>query len=399
MAIDNNETWVSDILSKGFTSIEPGLQEIIQQTINSGQLQVSHQLQAVAGSEVVIVCIPLSIDASQKVYAKPFLHSITQLAPYLQKQTVLIIETSVPVGFCKNEIVATLNAAGKVHGRDYYLAASPERIKSGTMLQQLLQVPKAIGGFDEEAGNVAYDVYKNYFSQEQLVLLPSLESAELMKLAGMIYRDVNIALSNQLAMYANALKVNFTDLIPLINADREANLLQPGIGVAGHCTPVYPYFLIENFKQQSLDFSLAATGRGINEGMPSYALQSLLPQLKRKKVLLLGLSFRSQVKEDARSIAYAVRDLLMEQNVSCSLHDPLYSKEEIEEKGFEYCGDIYQSDAEAIVIITMHGEYRHIDWKKMAAQKLRFVVDGRNALHVPSVTGAGIQYFGIGKTG
>ena len=135
------------------------------------------------------------------------------------------------------------------------------------------------------------------------------EAAEMVKLAGMIYRDVNIALSNQFAQFANATGIHFADLIPLINTDREANLLQPGIGVGGHCTPVYPYFLIENFKQAGLDFTLASQSRSINDQMANYAVSLIKDKVRNKKALLLGLSFRPNVKEDALSTTYLLNEV------------------------------------------------------------------------------------------
>ena len=147
--------------------------------------------------------------------------------------------------------------------------------------------------------------------QSCLHVTESIEAAEMVKLAGMIYRDFNIALSNQFAQFADAIGVHFADLIPLINTDKEADLLYPGIGVGGHCTPVYPYFLIENFKQAGLDFTLASQSRLINDQMPGYAVSLVKDKVKSKKALILGLSFRPNVKEDAVSTTYLLNDVLI----------------------------------------------------------------------------------------
>jgi nucleotide sugar dehydrogenase len=201
-----------------------------------------------------------------------------------------------------------------------------------------------------------------------------------------------------LALLANAHGINFQEMLSLINGDNEANLLQPGIGVAGHCTPVYPYFLIENFRSIGLDFSLAAEGRRINDEMAAYAVSLVQPQLVHKKVLILGLAFRPGVKEDAGSVAYRLKPQLEQAGIASVLHDPHYSEQEIQQRGFTCSNDLYESGAEALILVTMHREYSSIDWKKMAASGIQYVVDGRNQLDREAIKAAGIHYWGIGRS-
>ncbi|MCR6721323.1 MAG: nucleotide sugar dehydrogenase [Chitinophagaceae bacterium] len=290
-----------------------------------------------------------------------------------------------------------LNRRGKKHGTDFLLVHSPERIKSGTMLEQLLRTPKVIGGVSEAATQKAYEVYQWFFDKSLLHLVDSIEAAELVKLAGMAYRDVNIALSNQLAQFANSININFADLIPMINTDGEANLLLPGIGVGGHCTPVYPYFLINNFSQAGLDFELASRSRVINDNMSAFAVNLAKPLVKEKKALILGLSFRPNVKEDTFSTAYLLQEALKAEGFQTVLHDTEFSVEEIKRKGFEPAADLYNSGAEAVFIVTMHKEYKNIDFNKLAKAGVKVLIDGRNSFDKSVVEAAGITYFGIGK--
>lgn len=397
LAIDSNRFMMAGFRER-YESVEPGVESIIQQALQSGQLQLSSEYAEAAGSEAIILCIPLLVNDAQRVDKEPFLECVEQLVPALRNQTLLLVETSVPVGFCRKQIQLVLSNAGLVHEHDYFLAASPERIKSGTMLQQLQQIPRVLGGLTESAGKQALSIYRLFFREEQLVLLPSVEAAEFTKLAGMVYRDINIALSNQLAIFAQSLGIDLVELIPLINADREAALLQPGIGVGGHCTPVYPYFMMENFREAGLNFSLAAEGRRINESMAQFAWSQLKLNLQHKEVLILGLAFRPQVKEDALSVSYALRNLLSAEGVKITLHDPYYTVDEIEEKGFTPCTDIYSTTAEAVILVTMHDMYNAIDWEKLAAGSVRWVLDGRNQLDREKISTAGLHYIGIGRS-
>lgn len=395
--IDTDETLVASFADQSYTTNEPGITSILTTAFADKKLIVTTDYAAVTKTDAVIIAIPLMIDAGKRVAASPFETCLRQLSMHLSGNIPVVIETSVPVGFARGTLIPALEQGGKKHGIDFLLAHSPERIKSGTMLEQLSHIPKVIGGLTDEALNSAAGIYAHFFPDELLHRVASIEAAEIVKLAGMIYRDVNIALANQIATFANKAGINYTDLIPLINTDREANLLQPGIGVGGHCTPVYPYFLIDNFTDAGLDFSLAKESRDINDGMAAYAVSLVQHKVKIKKALVLGLSFRPNVKEDALSTAYLLRDILKREQFEVFLHDTEFSFEEIKQRGFDPVRDIYDGGTEVLFLVTMHKEYQSIDFQRLYKSGIRFIVDGRNSLDREKAEAAGIDYTGIGR--
>lgn len=376
---------------------EPGLKDVLLSSFQSGKLEISNDFSAIEGSAAVIVAIPLLVSKQKAIMDEPFLECFRNLAPHFRDNMLIVIETSIPVGYGRNTVVPAIESQGRKHGSDFLLVHSPERIKSGTMLEQLLRTPKVIGGVSKEATDRAYEIYQWFFDKSLLHLVDSIEAAEMVKLAGMAYRDVNIALSNQLAQFANTIGINFADLIPLINTDGEANLLYPGIGVGGHCTPVYPYFLINNFKTAGLDFQLASESRVINDNMADYSVSLVKDKVKNKKAMILGLSFRPNVKEDTFSSTYLVNEALKNAGFEATVHDTEFSGEELSRKGFTPAGDLYNSGAEAIFLVTMHKQYKDIDFKKLAESGVKYFVDGRNAIDRSKVEASGIEYFGIGK--
>ena len=394
-AIDTNEELQKNFEEGKYETKEPGVGDILKSAYANNKLVVTDDFSLIKGSDAIIIAIALLIDSQKKILDAPFLGVIKKIAPFAENKTVIIIETSVPVGFSRKTVLPVLEAEGKLHNRDFLLAHSPERVKSGTMLKQLTQIPKVIGGISKEATEKVYEIYQWFFDKELLHQLESIEAAEMLKLAGMLYRDVNIALSNQLAQFANNAGINFTDLIPLINADKEANLLQPGIGVGGHCTPVYPYFLIENFKQAGLDFTLAGQSRLINDKMADYAASLVKDKVKNKKALLLGLGFRPNVKEDTLSTTYLLNDVLVKAGFEVYVHDVEFSEKEIKEKGFNPV-NIYENGCEVAFLVTMHKEYNSIDFGRLAKSGVKYFVDGRNKINRDKVVEASMEYIGIG---
>jgi len=395
-AIDTNIDLQKVFKNEQYETKEPGLKDILTLAYKDNKLVVADDFSLVKGSDAIIISLPFLIDSQKKTEDEFFLRTIKEIAAFTENKTVIIIETSVPVGFGRKNVVPAIESQGKLHGKDFLLAHSPERIKSGTMLEQLAQIPKVIGGVSKEATDKAYEIYQWFFDKKILYCVENIEAAEMLKLAGMIYRDVNIALSNQLARFANAAAIDFTNLIPLINTDREANLLQAGIGVGGHCTPVYPYFLIENFKQAGLDFTLAQQSRLINDGMAEYAVSLIKEKVKKKKALLLGLCFRPNVKEDALSTTYLLQDILLKSGFEVLVHDVEFSEDELKEKGFKAAASIYDNDIEVAFLVTMHKEYNQLDFGRLALSGLKFFVDGRNNIDKTKVENAGIEYKGIG---
>jgi len=395
-AIDTNPELKKIFKNEQYDTKEPQLKDILIFAYKNNRLVIADDFSLVKGCDAIIISLPFLIDNQKKMLDELFLRTIKDVAVFTENKTVIIIETSVPVGFGRNSVVPAIESQGKLHGRDFLLAHSPERIKSGTMLEQLSQIPKVIGGVSQEATDKAYEIYQWFFDKKILHCVESIEAAEMLKLAGMIYRDVNIALSNQLARFANAANIDFANLVSLINTDREANLLQPGIGVGGHCTPVYPYFLIENFKQAGLDFTLAQQSRMINDGMAEYAVSLIKEKVKKKKAVLLGLCFRPNVKEDALSTTYLLHDVLLKSGFEVLVHDVEFSEDELKEKGLNVAASIYDNDAEVVFLVTMHKEYQQLDFDKLARNGVKFFVDGRNNIDKTKVGNAGIEYIGIG---
>ena len=397
IAVDINPDLHRVFAEGRYETNEPGLQEVLSASFQSGQLVVTSDFAHVHDSSAVIVAIPLLVDQQKNILDEPFLNCFRALAPHFNNRVLIVIETSIPVGYGRNVVVKAIESTGKKHGTDFLLVHSPERIKSGTMLDQLLRTPKVIGGVTPEATDKALEIYQWFFDRSLIHIVDSIEAAEMVKLAGMAYRDVNIALSNQLAAFSNRIGVNFADLIPLINTDGEAHLLQPGIGVGGHCTPVYPYFLINNFREAGLDFDLASRSRTINDEMSAYAVALASAHATQKKALILGLSFRPNIKEDTFSTSYLLRDALLQSNFEVCLHDTEFSAEEISRKGFTPAADVYSSASEVVFLVTMHKEYQQLDFARLYSSGVRVIMDGRNQLKKEQVEHAGIRYLGIGR--
>ena len=217
------------------------------------------------------------------------------------------------------------------------------------------------------------------------------------KLLGMLYRDVNIALANELAAFCEVAGVDFDRVRRSANADNEANLLLPGIGVGGHCVPVYPYFLTRESRRLGITQRLSEAAREINDGQPARELERVVAHwkpLSGQVVHILGLGFRPGVKVDTFSPAYTLRDALQQRGARVTMEDPHYTEAELRQAGFEPG----RAEAARVVVLgTAHEEFAQPDfaaWRKAGAE---VVLDGRNFWNQDQAEAAGLLYFGIGR--
>lgn len=391
-ACDVNPEIVKQINAGECPFDEPGISPLLTEGLQQRRLAATTDIGGAIGrSEVIVVIVPVLLNAERQADLTIIDSSAGLMAQSLKSGSLVCFETTLPVGGTRR-LGSLIAKGGLKPGVDFDLAFSPERVKSRFVLKHLFDNPKVVGGITPEAASRAERFYAEYLGAP-VTNVGTLENAELVKLSGMIYRDVNIALANELAGYARNVGIDFDIARKAANTDGEAYLLTPGIGVGGHCTPVYPYFLIQEAHRQGVPMDLVALGRHLNEEQPRRMVERL-GNITAQRAIILGLSFRPQVKESAYSPAFALRDELVKRGATVSLHDPLYTKDEIQQSGFT--PGIFEGH-EIMVLNTAHDSYRDLDFARLAKLGLRTVLDGRDFWNSALVRRHGIRYFGVSR--
>lgn len=392
IACDVNPATVKSINDGKAPFDEPGLAEMLGRVVSKGRLRATTDTRKAAGeSDVVVVIVPVMLTEGKTADLSIIESATTEIAAGLRRGTMVVYETTLPVGQTRR-LAAILETSGLSAGTDFDLIFSPERVKSRDVFRALTVNPKVVGGLTPKGAARAEAFYKEYLGAP-VTNVGTLEAAELVKLAGMVYRDVNIALANELANYSQALGIDFEPVRKAANTDGEAHVLLPGIGVGGHCTPVYPYFLIRDAEDRRVDMTLPADAREINESQPGRVL-SRVGSLRGKRVVILGLGFRPQVKESAYSPAFALREEIESLGGQPFIDDPLFSDAELRKLGFVKAPI---ESADVLVLNTAHDAYRNLDFKALARAGVKTLVDGRDLWDPAAVTAAGLEYFAIGK--
>jgi nucleotide sugar dehydrogenase len=347
-------------------------------------------------SDVVILIVPLTLDASSGPDYRAIDAATQAIGRGLSSGTLVIYETTLPVGDTRGRFGPLLESASGLRLGDggFLLAFSPERVSSGRVFRDLATYPKLVGGVDERSTERAIAFYRSVLPAE-VWDLGSSETAEFAKLAETTYRDVNIALANEFARYAERVGVDILEVIRGANSQPYSHIHKPGLGVGGHCIPVYPNFLLS----RAPDLRLVTSARHVNDQQVASAVDAIEAQLASglagTQVLVLGLTYRENVHELAYSLALPLIDLLQARGADVAACDPLLGPEEVRSSGARPY--VWGSRSDAGVIITQTADPLWADLDLDWFPRLSVIFDGRNSLPERFRT-AGPAYLGVGRS-
>jgi nucleotide sugar dehydrogenase len=381
---------------------EPGLTERLAEVVTAGMLEASTDTaSAVASSDAVVVVVPLYVAADGSPEFSAIDAATADVAAGLRPGTLVSYETTLPVGTTRTRLAPRLESASGLRvGVDLFLAFSPERVSSGRVFADLARYPKLVGGVDPESARRAVAFYEAGLRFDVRTDLPrpngvwdlgSAEAAELAKLAETTYRDVNIGLANQFALYADRVGVDFRRIAEACNSQPFSHLHTPGIAVGGHCIPVYPWFYLAGDPEATI----VRAARTANSAMPERAIERLAAaygDLRGATVVVLGACYRGGVKETAFSGVFATVDALRGRGAVPVVHDPLFTPGELAGLGLEPYGG---GRVDAAVLQADHAEYLRLAPADLPG--VRVLLDGRGVLDPGRWDGVTVLRLGGGE--
>ena len=346
---------------------EEAVEKAFQNGFDDGRLHVYSVDEASKhDSSVKFVCVPVYLSEKDKSADLTFLRSAAKsVARALKKGDAVVICPSVPPGTTRKVVVPLLETgSGLTAGNDFDVIYSPERILVGRAVQDIEErYPAIISGIDEKSLDRAESLFLRV-AKKGVIRMPNLETAEFEKLAEGVYRDVNIALANELAMACDELGVNFWSVRDAANSQPFCHLHVPGLGVGGACIPVYPWFVAGALKKSAA--TIIEDSRSINDSMVEYAVASLVDNFHlspKTRIAILGLSFRGGVADSRLSVSYRLVDLLREKGFNqIMVHDPLIKRDSRFGEILTDDLDDVLSHSDVAIIVTDHKMYSEYDW-------------------------------------
>ncbi|ELZ79731.1 nucleotide sugar dehydrogenase / UDP-N-acetyl-D-galactosamine 6-dehydrogenase [Haloferax larsenii JCM 13917] len=367
---------------------EPGLDDLVAELVEDDALAAKTEPRNVAAeASIHVVIVPTLVDDGGHPDLSVIEAVTNDIAAGLDEGDLVIFESTLPPRTCRDVLLPTLEAESGLSLGEFGLAFCPERTSSGRALEDIRGAyPKVVGGADKESTRAAALVYDQVSSNE-VITVSDTTTAEAVKVFEGVYRDVNIALANELATHADEFEIDVTEAIDVANTQPFCELHTPGAGVGGHCIPYYPQFLINEFET---DAPLMQTARDVNDGMPHVTAQSALDELQTlgvdpedASVLVLGLTYRAGVKEIRKAPALPIVEHLAEVGVDVLATDPILDDTSAFEDAGATVVDDVDTDAltvDAVVLVTAHDAFEDIDIPALGGESRPVVfVDGRQA--------------------
>ncbi len=379
---------------------ETGMDELVGRTVHNGLLKATMDVEGVVrDSDVLLIVVQTPIGEDKKPNLKA-LRSACSTAASGPAGKLIIVESTLPPGTTHDVIVPILESSGCKAGEDFLLVYSPERAMPTRLLQEIGSNPRIIGGISEESSELAKHVYSDITSGE--LVITNIETAELVKVLENTYRDVNIALANEIAMLCEKLGVDAAKAIEIANKHPRVNLLSPGPGVGGHCIPKDPYFAIESARKHGLELKVISSARRVNEDMPMHVLEmiekalgSVGKKLEDSKVAILGVTYKGDTNDTRGSPSKEIIESLLPVTEVFS-HDPLVNQD----FGGQFSNNMDDAvkDADCVVVVADHAEYSKLDLDRLSKmmKKPGVIVDGRRILDPKHAKEKGFSYFGVG---
>ncbi|GAB1613338.1 UDP-N-acetyl-D-mannosamine dehydrogenase [Mammaliicoccus lentus] len=371
VGVDINKEAV-DKLNNGQIHIEePGLQEAYEEVLAKDKFKASLEPER-ADTFIIAVPTPNNNDEYESCDITLVMSAVKSIVPYLEKGNTLIVESTIAPRTTDDHVKPYLESQGFTIGEDIYLVHCPERVLPGKILHELVHNNRIIGGMTPECVEAGKKVYGTFVQGEMIET--NAKTAEMSKLMENTYRDLNIALANELAMVCNNLDINVLEVIKMANKHPRVNIHLPGPGVGGHCLAVDPYFIIAKDPETT---TLIQEGRKINRSMPQYVIEEskkILNEVNGNKIVVFGLTYKGDVDDVRESPAFDIyNELRKETDLEIEAYDPHVELAFVEK-------DVQKAvkDASLVLILSDHSEFKTLTDNEFEGMRDKIIFDTKN---------------------
>src|SRR3954471_1565210 len=370
-----------DAIGRGQSYIEDVDSAALAELVSAGTVSATGEYAALGGADAILICLPTPLSTNREPDLTVLTGATWQIARHLRRGQLVVLESTTYPGTTREVLLPILESGGLRGGEDFHLAMSPERIDPGRTDYTVRTTPKVVGGLTEACRDRAVELYSTCV--EQLVPVSSCDAAELTKLLENIFRSVNIALVNELAMLCHRMDLNVWEVVDAAATKPYGFMpFSPGPGLGGHCLPIDPFYLAWRAREFGFYTEFIELAGKVNEEMP-YFCRSLVSQalnhskemaMKGARILVLGVAYKPDIADMRESPALKLISLLYNAGADVAYHDPHVAS--FEEHGLTMESVPYEPGAyDCVVIATDH---HSIDYAQLV-DDASLVVDLRNA--------------------
>lgn len=407
IGVDTNPA-VVDLLRKGRAPfVEPGLKALVKKHTEQKSFTATNDAkEAASTSDVILFVVPTSIGPKNRPDYSYVEKACKEVGMGLRPGSLVIFKSTAGPGVTETLVKETLeNVSGLKAGTDFGLAYSPIRASRGRVLQDIAAYPRVVAAVDEQSLRAASLILRTIIKAE-VIKVGDMKTAEAIKLFENVYRDVNIALANELARFCEKAGIDFIEVQKAANTQPHCHLLVPGI-VSGHI-PTDSYLLIEEEENVNAKPRIVTLARKTNDEMLNHtlhltrdALRQCGKTMRRAKISVFGVSYRPNVKEPRGSSIKRLVNKLGKKGATVRVYDPLFSQKELEELGYPAERTLTKSvqGVDCLLIAVGHNRFRRLNLRriKFLVKKPAAIIDMGHVIDPAKAEKEGFVYRGVGR--
>lgn len=350
-------------------------------------------------SDYIVICVPTPVNHNYTPDLRPIIETAKLICRYIKKGQTIILESTVNPGICEEVMIPLLEKSGLKAGKDFEVSHCPERINPGDPNWNVYNIPRNVGSLTRTGARKTAAFYRS-FLKAPIFVMDSIKEVESTKILENSFRDINIALVNELAMSFDKMNINVLNVIKGASNKPFAFIPHyPGAGVGGHCIAVDPYYLIHRAKAYGFDHKFLQTARDINNSMPRYTVNLLLKALKNVKLNqkdvflgILGLAYKPDISDTRESPGLEIVKIIKTQKINYEVFDPYVQKLST----VRSLDDLLKK-SNVLILATAHSQFKkQLTSLKLKRHGIKIMIDGRNILPGKQIRKSGIYYKGIG---
>lgn len=376
-----------ELVNQGHNYIGDVVDDDLKELVNKGILTATTDFNFVRDVDFVAICVPTPLDDHQQPDISYVKSSAEQIAKYMTKGTMVVLESTTYPGTTEELLKPILEeGSGLKCGKDFYLGFSPERVDPGNKQFKTKNTPKVVGAIGEDATEVIAAMYRSVLEGD-VYEVSSPAIAEMEKILENTYRNINIGLANEMAMLCDKMGINYWEVVDAASTKPYGfQAFYPGPGLGGHCIPLDPYYLSWKAREYGFHTSMIESSMIVNDKMPEYCVERAMKILNRQgkalsksKVLVLGIAYKQDIDDYRESPAIDVIEILNKNGASVEFYDPYIP--EYKHRGEKYRG-IEKIDSKIISaydLIMITASHSNIDYK-MINENAKSIFDTKNAM-------------------
>jgi len=406
IGVDINEKLVQDINSKKFPLMdEPGYENIFNDVLEKKLFSATTKIEdAVSNSDLILLSLPTPMDDNNIPDYSALTIVGSQLSEILTPNSLVIVESTIEPGFIENEMISLITKSGRLKIEDNFsIGVCPENANPGEILHDFTHLPRLVGGINQNITKIITMIYKYIFSVD-LIEMENCKTANAVKLTTNVFRDINIAFVSELALMFEKLGIDTMKVLEAAKAKYNFQIHYPGAGVGGPCLPINSYQLLNTARRTGVKLSIIESGRKINETMPDHVIKLTLDafnecntSLENSKILIMGISYKPNVKDIQLSPAKHIIKKLQNLGANVHIYDPFFSTTKVFDIQVEENLENILPKMDAAIIITGHDDFKKIPISSFSKMKNKILIDTRGIIDPISVRKENIIFRGLGR--